>query len=150
MLVILTFGMDTVFPLTPASFYIDDTALVATFNDHTQYQYDLQGRLVTANQIRNVEQMMYETHEVLYPVNKDGLECSDENYSYGNPAQRMAVATCMRYEAESGWYGLMSPDGRLITPPSYYNIEAIDKDLYLCETDYGRGIILNSKGKRIE
>ena len=29
-------------------------------------------------------------------------------------------------------------------------IKAIAKDLYLCETDYGRGVMLNSKGKPVE
>lgn len=147
---IISFGMDTVMPLTKVYFEFNDTAILATFADHTQSVFSLQGELITASQIRDVEQMLYETHEVLYPVNNDGIECTDEYYSYSNPAQRMEVANCMRYEAERGWYGLMSADGRLITPPSYVNIRAVGKDLYLCETDYGRGVILNSKGVRMK
>ena len=58
----------------------------------------------------------------------------------------MAVATCLCYEAECDWYGLMSPDGKLLTPPSYISIEAVGKDLYLCKTNYDRGVLLNSKG----
>ena len=147
---VLTFGMDTVMPMSDASFVIDDTVIFATFADHSQNQYDLRGNLLVASQIRNVATMMFETRDVMYPVNKDGNECSDEYYSYGNPAQRMAVATCLCYEAESGWFGLMSPDGRMITPPTYSSIIAVDKDLYLCETTYGRGVLLNSKGQRVE
>lgn len=147
---ILTFNMDTVMPPAHATFMIYDTVILATFADHIQKTYSLHGKLIEASQIRNITQLMYETHEVLYPVNKDGNECSDEYYSYSNPAQRMAIATCLRYEAESYWYGLMTPDGRALTPPIYSSIEAIDKDLYLCKSDYDRGVLLNSKGQKVE
>ena len=63
---------------------------------------------------------------------------------------RKATATCLRYEAESGWYGLMTPGGKVLTLPEYTDIEAIGKDLYLCKTDYSRGVLLNSAGKRVE
>ncbi|MBO4600105.1 MAG: hypothetical protein J5641_05140 [Bacteroidales bacterium] len=56
----------------------------------------------------------------------------------------------MKYEAECGWYGLMTPDGRQLTPPSYYSIDAVNKDLYLCKTLYGHGVLLNGKGLRVE
>ena len=71
-------------------------------------------------------------------------------YYGGEPYTRKAVATCMRYEAECGWYGLLSPEGKLLTFPLYRGIEAVGKDLYLCKTDYGRGVLLNSKGQRVE
>ena len=82
---VLTFGMDTVIPMTAASFIIDDTTILATFADHSQKVYSLQGQLITNAEIGNVEQMMYETREVMYPVNKDGHECTDEYYCYTNP-----------------------------------------------------------------
>lgn len=147
---VLTFAMDTVIPMMAASFIIRDTAILATCADHSQRVYSLQGELVTAAEIRNVEQMMYETREVMYPVNKDGHECTDEYYCYTNPIERMDVATCLRYEGEADWYGLMSPDGKILTPPLYVSITPVAKDLYLCETDYGRGVMLNSKGKPVE
>lgn len=147
---VLTFTMDTVIPMTAAEFIICDTAIVATFADHSQRVYSLQGQLVKAAEIRDVEQMMYETREVMYPINKDGHECTDEYYCYTNPIERMDVATCLRYEGEMDWYGLMSPDGKVLTPPLYVSIKAVAKDLYLCETDYGRGVMLNSKGEPVE
>lgn len=147
---VLTFGLDTVIPMTRAVFEINDTVILATLANHTICLYSLQGELVTASQVRDVEQMMYETHEVFYPVNQEGHECSDEYYSYSNPIQRMAVASCLRYEGEWGWYGLMSADGRQLTPPSYVSITAVDKDLYLCETSSGCGVLLDSKGKTVE
>ena len=138
---ILTFGMDTVIPLAPASFSINDTTIEATLADHTLSTYTLQGRLITSSQIRDVTQLKYNTQELVYPDSH-----SDDEYYDHEPYTRMAVATCLCYEAECDWYGLMSPDGKLLTPPSYISIEAVGKDLYLCKTNYDRGVLLNSKG----
>lgn len=147
---ILTFGMDTVFPLTKGRLYISGTDIFVTFGDHTQNRYTLQGELVTTNMIRNVEQLMFGTDEVIYPASYSNHNDDNDLSEYYEevPYTRQAVATCRRYEAESGWYGLMAPDGKQITPPSYSNIEAIGKDLYLCETNYGYSVVLNSKGLR--
>lgn len=143
---ILTFSLDTVMPMSNANFSIRDSSILATFNDHTISTYTLQGKLITAMQINEVEQLMYDTREVVYPsAGKD-----DDSYISNDPYTRRAVATCYQYTAEWGWYGLMSPTGKVITPPSYVRIEAVDKDLYLCETDYGRGILLNSNGQRVK
>ena len=60
------------------------------------------------------------------------------------------MATCLCYEGEMDWYGLMSPDGKALTPPMSTEITAVDKDLYLCKTTYDRGVMLNSKGKPVE
>ena len=143
---VLTFDLDTVIPMTDASFQFGDTAILATFADHTQGIYSFQGKLIADNQIRSVEQLMYETHEVMYPTQTSG----DEIYSSDESYIRKAVATCYKYEADWSWYGLMSPDGHIVTLPSYVNIEAVDKDLYLCQTAYGYGILLDSKGRRVD
>lgn len=146
---ILTYALDTVIPMTAAEFFICDSAIYAIYSDHTQRVYSLQGELLAASQIRSVKPMLYETREVMYPSNKDGDEC-DEPYYYINPVQRQEVATCLRYEGEMDWYGLMSPDGKALTPPMYTEITAVDKDLYLCKTTYDRGVMLNSKGEPVE
>ena len=147
---VLSFGMDTVVPLVATSLSIGDTSIEVTFADHTQSTYTLQGKQIGTNQVRGVEQMMYETREVMYRTNHDVDEETEIYYGYDDYTSRKAVATCLKYEAESGWYGLMSPDGKMLTPPSFVSIEAVDKDLYFCETSYGRGILLNSKGQRVE
>lgn len=54
------------------------------------------------------------------------------------------------YEAEVGWFGLMSSSGKIITPPRYRDITAIGYDLYLCKTDDVRGEILNEKGIKMK
>lgn len=61
-----------------------------------------------------------------------------------------AIARCMCYQAEQGWYGLMSPDGQIITPPSYSTITAVEADLYLCESQNDYGVLLNGKGERVK
>ena len=59
------------------------------------------------------------------------------------------MAKCRCYEAESGWYGLMTAGGQIVTPPSYTSIEAIGYDLYLCKDNIEDGVILNGKGERV-
>lgn len=145
---ILSFAMDTIMPFANISYEFYDTLIVATLDDNTLKAYSLKGELVCRSMIRDIEKLMYETDEVIYHVDKDDNEYSDE-YSY-TPTKRIAVATCMSYEAAWGWYGLMTPDGRPLTPPAYRDIKAIGKDLYLCQLDYGISILLNSKGKRVE
>lgn len=144
---LLTFDMDTIMPPANGSYEIRDTAIFVTYADHSMSCYTRQGDIIAANQIMDVELLMYDNRKVEYPSHNS----DDEEYvSYDNPYILKSVATCMRYEGESGWYGLMSPDGRQITPPLYYSVEAVDKDLYLCKTTYDRGVLLNSKGHKVE
>lgn len=65
------------------------------------------------------------------------------------PTPYQKTANCKKYEAELGWYGLMSPSGKVITPPRYCDNTAIGYDLYLCKTDDIRGEVLNGKGVRL-
>ena len=60
------------------------------------------------------------------------------------------VARCKQYETEYDWYGLMSPEGKIITPPVYSSIKAIGYDLYLCKDSECRGVIINGKGQKVK
>ena len=80
--------------------------------------------------------------------NEDGNLVSET--SEGDISTRQAVAHCLRYQAEFDWYGLMTPEGHIVTPPLYREIEAIGPDLYLCKTDYQYGVILNGKGQQVK
>ena len=146
---VMSYNLDTVIPMSHATFYVEDSCIATTFNDHTQRQYNLKGELTVALQIRDVEQLVYDTKEVITHcrIETDSEDCYIDNTSFD---VKQAVATCFRYESESCWYGLMSPDGKVLTPPSFISIKAIGKDLYHCCTDYGRGVILNSQGKQVE
>ena len=57
---------------------------------------------------------------------------------------------CKKYEAEWGWYGLMTPEGKILTFPSYSYIKAVGEDLYLCKNNDNSGILLNGKGEKVE
>lgn len=144
---ILTFGLDTVFPLTDADFSIEDSMIKATFSDHTMRLYNMRGELIQDNMYYSVTQLTYDTRELLYPSFSND---DDDYYTSYEPSNRKAVATCLLYQGEYGWYGLMSPDGKPLTKPEYVSIEAIDKDLYLCHNNYSYGVLLNSRGERVK
>ena len=94
--------------------------------------------------------MTYETNELRYESTKnyddEGNVTSEEMNSVPSPIH--AVARCKQYETEYDWYGLMSPEGKIITPPIYSSIKAIAYDLYLCEDSECRGVIINGKGQK--
>ncbi|MDE6339093.1 MAG: WG repeat-containing protein, partial [Muribaculaceae bacterium] len=47
-------------------------------------------------------------------------------------------------------YGLIDMNGRPITPPLYYSIEAISADLFECQIDEcGECLIINAKGQKV-
>lgn len=50
----------------------------------------------------------------------------DENMQY--------QATCMQYSSSpiGGRYGLLAPNGKIVTPPVYSSIEALSDSLYIC------------------
>ena len=43
--------------------------------------------------------------------------------------------------------GDMTADGHKVTMPLYWEIEALDHDLYLCATKNGDKVIVNGKGE---
>lgn len=95
--------------------------------------------------------LTYETDELRYTTIK---QYNDEDHIVSEsedstPIAVKVMARCRQYEAESGWYGLISPDGKILTPPSYCNIKAIGYDMYLYKDNDEDGIILNGKGERV-
>ncbi|WP_418640015.1 WG repeat-containing protein [Segatella sp.] len=134
-----------------ADLWVSDGCITATMKDHTLRKYNLQGQLIADFLISNVEGMMYDTDEIRYTTAKnyddDGKLTGETAEAEPTPCQK--TASCKKYEAEVGWYGLMSPNGKVITPPRYSDITAIGYDLYLCKTDDVRGEVLNGKGVRI-
>ena len=72
---------------------------------------------------------------------------NDEDATYYHPK---ATARLRAYTAGNDYEGLMTADGHIVTLPSYYNIEAIGPDLYLCQIDYSSSIVLNGKGQVVK
>ncbi len=145
---VMNSNLDTILPFTKARFFIDLGMLTAIMPDHTIRKYTLRGELINDFYIHGVEQLNYDTMELCEPVKE-----YDENgnfYGVGAPDTKKAIAHCLQYEAQYGWYGLMSSTGKIITPPIYKDIEALGPDLYLCKDDSHDGIILNSNGRQVK
>ena len=126
--------------------------ITATMKDHTLRKYNLKGELVDDFLISNVEGMLYDTDEIRYTTAKnydeEGNLISETEEAEPTPYQQ--TANCKKYEAAPGWYGLMSSNGKVVTPPIYSDITAIGYDLYLCKMDGIRGEILNGNGIRVK
>lgn len=147
---VISKNMTVVLPFIDAVLWVSDNGISAEMADHTLRKYDLQGNIVDTFLISSVENMIYETDELRYLKTNNG---DDEGNLIGetedlNPSPVHKTARCKRYEAASGWYGLMSPDGKVLTNPAYSEITAIGYDLYLCKNGSMSGEVLN--GKRIK
>lgn len=141
--------LNIILPFSDAEYYPTNEAIVTTLPDHTLCKYDFKGNLIESFYISDVEQMTYETGELYYKEN----DSNDSGNEYGEteePVNILATAKCRRYQAEYGWYGLMTPNGQVITPPSYKSIRAIGADLYLCGDSHDNNILLDGKGNRIQ
>ncbi len=149
---LLTDNMKSVMPFMKATLWVSDGMITATMNDHTLRKYNLQGELVEDFLINSVDGMTYASEELRYTTAKSYDEAGNliGEVEDAEPVPVQKSAKCKRYEAESGWYGLMSPDGNILTPPAYRDITAIGYDLYLCKKDFYCGEVLNGKGIRVK
>ena len=145
-------NMKTILPFMEGDLWVEKGFVTATMKDHTLRKYTLQGEIIDDFIINTVGNLMYDTNEIRYVTSQDydddGKLTGETKDKQPVPVQKMA--SCKVYEAESGWYGLISPNGKVITPPSYYDITAIGYDLYFCKRDPIRGEILNGKGEKVK
>lgn len=138
-----------VLPFMPAEFEIGDEGIYATMNDHTIRKYDSDGVLVEDFYISHIGRMLYDTDELR--ENSVAESGSEDSSDYSDETEFVrGVAKCLYYQAEYGWFGLMTPDGKIITGPKYSDISAIGHDLYLCKDASGNGILLNGKGEKVD
>lgn len=149
---VISKNMTVVLPFIDAVLWVSDNGISAEMADHTLRKYDLQGNIVDTFLISSVENIVYETGELRYLKTNNG---DDEGNLIGetedlNPSPVHKTARCKRYEAASGWYGLMSPDGKVLTNPAYSEITAIGYDLYLCKNGSMSGEVLNGKGMKVK
>lgn len=149
---VISKNMTVVLPFIDAVLWVSDNGISAEMADHTLRKYDLQGNIVDTFLISSVENMIYETDELRYlKTNNDEGEDGLNGYTEApNPSPVHKTARCKRYEAASGWYGLMSPDGKVLTNPNYSDIIAIGYDLYLCKNGSMSGEVLNGKGIKVK
>ena len=148
---VLDSTLNTVIPFLKGEIWVHENYISVTLSNHVIQRYNFSGEIVNDFYISDVSYMTYETDELRYSTtknyNEEGtLTCETEDTT-PLPVRKMAKCRC--YEAASGWYGLMSADGKVITPPSYSSIVAIGYDMYLCKDNYEDGVILNGKGEPI-
>lgn len=149
---VLDSTLNTVLPFTKGRVWVCDEYICVTLSSHIMQRYSLNGELINDFYINDVSCLTYESDELRYTTsknyNEEGTLTSETEDAEPQPVEKMAK--CRRYEAESGWYGLMTADGKVITPPSYSEIKAIGYDTYLCKDNDEDGVILNGKGERIQ
>lgn len=148
---VLDSALNTVIPYLKGYIWVNDDYISVTLDNHIIQRYSLSGKLINDFYVNDVSYLTYETNDLRYITSKtyndDGTLASETEETDPQPVERMAK--CKRYEAESGWYGLMTADGKVITPPSYCDIKAIGYDTYLCKDNNEDGVILNGKGEKI-
>lgn len=148
---VLDSTLATVLPFVDGQIVGIGEYISVTLRNHVMQRYTLTGELVNDFYINDVNYLTYETDELRYSAtknyNEEGTLVSETEDMNPLPVQKMAKCRC--YEAESGWYGLMTAGGQIVTPPSYTSIEAIGYDLYLCKDNFEDGVLLNGKGERV-
>lgn len=146
---VITNKMKVVVPFIDANIWVAKNCISAELSDHSLCKFDLQGNLVEDFLIRGIEILDYEDTELRY--SQTGNSDEDDNMIDDTKYEHIQkTARCKRYEAASGWYGLMSPEGKRLTGPDYREITAISYDLYLCKKDDVSGELLNGKGMKVE
>lgn len=140
-----TADLDMLFPVENTAIYICDDWIEVRHADHIARWYDHEGNITVNFVIDEISNLLYETTELRNNAESSDDECMD-NKIY-------AIADCQQYLVRSGdyntpdYYGLLNRNGRIVTPPIYTSIEAIGKDLYLCQPD---GVIINDRGEIVK
>ena len=143
--------LNTIIPFLKGNIRIRDEYISVTLSNHIIQRYNHSGEIINDFYINDVSYMTYDSDELRYSssktYNENGELVGEKENIDPFPVEKMSKCWC--YEAEEGWYGLMTTDGKAITPPSYRNIRAIGYDMYLCKDNCGEGVILNGKGEKI-
>ena len=122
-----------VFPIEYENIKIHpNNGIAVTKEDHSQSRYSYEGTLID-------DFIFDEVYEMAYYIN----EFDDE----GN--QKRAVDDMMKYSS-GDYYGLLSRDGKPVTPPLYSWIESVTAGIYQCQIpDTNECILINFKGEKI-
>ena len=148
---VLDNGLKPIVPLMECSFMnICDGAIDVTMPNHSMRKYDMQGTLINDFYIISVRMLEYEKEEIVYrknTVNEVDEDIVEELEEFYHPK---ATARLRAYVAGDGYEGLMTSDGYKVTMPLYWEIEALDHDLYLCSSKSGDKVIVNGKGEIVK
>ncbi len=140
---LFTAELDTLFPAENKYISVYSDVIEVTHNDHTTKRYDWKGNVLVDFVIDEISNIRYETDE----LRNDIIDCEGSErdiHVYG-------IANRQIYKVSDGYYtaycGLISREGKRITPPIYKSIYAISKNRYLCQP---QGIIIDDNGDVVE
>lgn len=137
-----------IIPFMECSIYIGEGTIDVTMPDHTIRKYDMQGELINDFYISSVRMLEYEKEEIEYEnVEYGDIESTEMRLTAYHPK---ATARLRAYVAGDDYEGLMTADGHKVTMPLYWDIVAIDHDLYLCSSKNGDKLIVNGKGEIVK
>ena len=151
---VLDSTLNTVIPFTEDAIWIGTDYICITRSNNIVQHYDYSGQLIHDSYISEVRPLTYKSDELMYVThtrkyyNSEGILEREMEETIQIPVVK--TARCRYYEAGIGNCGLITADGKTITPPSYSSIEAIGYDLYLCKDSREDGIILNGKGEPVK
>lgn len=149
---VLDSTLTPIIPFVDGNIWINSEYISVTLSNHIMQRYNHRGEIINDFYINSVSHLVYESDELRYSTsknyNEEGTLTSETEDVEPLFVKKMAKCRC--YEAEPGWYGLMTVGGKIITPPSYCSIQAIGFDMYLCKDNEEDGVILNGKGERIQ
>lgn len=136
-------GLNELFPINNKQICISDSIIEVHHEDHITRRYDFNGNVVVDFVIDEICNMQYETDKLRTDVSEcENMEGNNRTYGIAN---RQLYKVSSDYYTE--YYGLISREGHRITPPIYTNIEAIDKNRYLCQP---QGVIIDDNGNLVE
>ena len=160
---VLNRNLAAVLPLTECVITSCDETIDIVMPNNTIRKYDLTGNLINDFCISSVRMLEYETDAIAYlkpkqqeqeaaciPAGEEDGWCNGVDGETPTFYHPKATARLRAYTAGNCHEGLMTADGHIVTMPSYYNIEAIGPDLYLCTTDNSYSIVLNGKGQVVK
>lgn len=125
-----------------------DGYITVADQNHWQWHYALDGTMIDDFVCKEVQQMDYPTGEKKWFKEKD----EDSGITTMKQVDVSENSSLMKYVTAEGWEGLMTKEGKVVTPPVFCSISAVNKNLYLCKYDTSEdyGILVNEKGERIE
>ena len=104
--------------------------------------YDLDMNLLSDFVVDDARNVVYYTGEERTFINEDGDEVTEKVYKVAN-SKVYRVST----PGSRDTYGLMSKQGKRLTPPIYDGITAIAPDRYLCSP---HGVVLDDAGQIVK
>lgn len=128
---------------------IKDNGFIVTDQNHWQRLYGFDGKLMDNFLCDRIETLSYKTGVMDYRTCRFVNDGDESVYSEEYPIE--ALASLKKYVTSDNWEGLMTPDGHPVTPPLYWSIEAVGKNLFLCHYDQLArfGVLLNEKGEKV-